>query len=190
MKIATARPTHTVIPAEAGIHLRCLVVSTSRNQRTYATFIPGGEGSNPHEVFRRGSGGTKQVDVSNGYFPSRCARITAPTLASAPTPPSTSTRIRRSPSLIDRANLHMPQLRPRPLKQISRIGQLCPLVEPQVHPPFVWQDIGIPVEHLPRPHSIRRGSVPKADHLARMRIDVKRQPHAVAVTTGRNKALR
>ena len=46
------RSTPTVIPAEAGIHLQCLAISPSKNGGTNTIFIPGGEGGNPHEVFR------------------------------------------------------------------------------------------------------------------------------------------
>ncbi len=56
-------------------------------------------------------------------------------------------------------------------EQARRVGQGGALVEAEIDPAFVRQQIGVAVEHLPRADAVGGGAVAEPHDLARVRVD-------------------
>ena len=69
----------------------------------------------------------------------------------------------------DVTDLHVPQFRARALEQSLRVWEVRSLVEVQVDPVGVWQDVCVSLRHLLGTESVCRRPVAEADDLDRLK---------------------
>ena len=70
----------------------------------------------------------------------------------------------------------MAQLGAGPLQQTFPIRQFDTLIEAEIHPLSVRQNVDIAVDHLPWSNAIRRGAITEPYHLTGIGIDLENEP--------------
>lgn len=75
----------------------------------------------------------------------------------------------------DCPELYMAQLRASALQQAQRIDQARALEETEVDPRAEGHDVGIAIDHLARPATVRSRLLAKANHFAGIRMDLENE---------------